>query len=85
MTDQIKKGLFGFAFLIIMLPYLQHRFEFTDNGELLGFYSNAEDANLSVKGWFDGSYQTAVNNYYNDHIGYRPTGGYSFPLPQNHA
>jgi hypothetical protein len=67
-----KKGLLVFAFVVLFLPYLQHRFKVIDSGILHGFYSSAGDVDFTWKGWFDGSYQVGISNYYNDQIGFRP-------------
>lgn len=71
MQEKIKKGLLVFVFIVLFLPYLQHRFQVVDSGTLQGYFTNAPDVEFTTKGWFDGSYQEGVNNYYNDHIGFR--------------
>lgn len=58
-------------FVILALPYMQHRFGFITSGPLGGYFTNAPDVNFTFKGWFDGSYQSGINDYYNDHIGFR--------------
>jgi SGNH hydrolase-like domain, acetyltransferase AlgX len=72
MKTRTKKGLLVFGFIILWLPYLNHRLEIIDSGKLQGYFTNAPDDTFTVNGWFEGTYQTKVNNYYNDHIGFRP-------------
>lgn len=72
MKEAIKKGLFILLFVVLLLPYIQYRWPFIDSGVLKGFYTNAPDTKFSWDKWFEGSYQAEVNNYYNDHVGFRP-------------
>ncbi len=71
MREWKKKALLVFVFIVLSLPYLQHRFKVIDSGSLRGFYTTSDDVDLTWKGWFDESYQTGKNNFYNDHIGFR--------------
>src|SRR2546430_75018 len=67
-----RKGFLIVFFVILFLPYLQHRFPVINSGELAGYYSNRQDADFTFSGWFSGAYQSRVNDFYNDQIGFRP-------------
>ncbi len=72
MGHKIKKGLFSFLFIVLLLPFIQYCLPFIDSGKLYGYFNNAPDINFSFDKWFDGSYQNAKTNYLNDHVGFRP-------------
>jgi len=72
MKERIKKALLRFSVIILLLPFLQQQLKIIDSGELHGFYYNAIDPQLTAQKWFDGTYQVAKNNYYNDNTGFRP-------------
>src|ERR1035437_6178867 len=72
MRNNIKKGLFVFIFIILLLPFAEQNFPFIKSGQLLGYFTNAPDVTFSSTKWLDGSYQKEKGDFYNDHTGFRP-------------
>lgn len=72
MGSKIKKALFYLLAVILFLPMLQHLFHFIDSGKLNGAMETHPHSKLTLKGWFDGSYQQKQNTYINDSVGFRP-------------
>lgn len=71
MEQRVRNILLVVLFAILCLPYLQHRFQVIDSGNLHGYFTNSDYVDFTLKGWFDGTYQPGINSYYNDHIGFR--------------
>ncbi len=72
MGHKIKKGLFSFLFIVLLLPFIQQNLPFIKSGQLAGFADYAKNIEFSREKWFDGSYQQEKNKYYNDNTGFRP-------------
>jgi SGNH hydrolase-like domain, acetyltransferase AlgX len=73
MENKVKTGLFVLLFGVLFLPIMQKNMRFLkDGGPLHGYYDEAPNVAFSLKGWFDGDFQTAKSKYFNDHVGYRP-------------
>ncbi len=72
MEKAIKKGLLILVFFLLLLPLLQQNVFFIDCGGLQGYYTNASEAKLSVKNWFEDSLQLQETDFLNDHFGLRP-------------
>ncbi len=58
--------------LVVAFPLLQHCFSIYESGKLHGAVTLALDTKITLKGWFDGSYQKQKNDYLNDNAGCRP-------------
>ena len=71
MEKAIKKGLLILVFFVLLLPLLQQNVFFIDCGSMRGYYTEAPEADLSVKNWFKDSLQIEETNYMNDHFGLR--------------
>ena len=72
MVQKVKKGLFVVVFTVLLLPLLQQNVLFIDCGSMRGYYTEAPEANLTVRNWFKDSLQIQETNYLNDHYGLRP-------------
>ncbi len=57
---------------LLLLPYMQQRFQLLFDGKFDGYYPFSKDLEFSPATWFDGTYATGINAYYNDHIGFFP-------------
>lgn len=57
--------------LVVAFPFLQHCFCIYESGKLNGAVTLAADTRISLRGWFDGSYQKQKNDYLNDNAGCR--------------
>ncbi len=68
----MKKWLLSFAFVVLVLPFVQQCFPFITSGELSGDFTNAPDVEFSWAKWIDGSYQKGKADFCNDHLGFRP-------------
>jgi hypothetical protein len=71
MGNKIKNSLFGFFFIIILLPALQQAFPFITSGPLNGWVNTARDTAFSWNDWWGDTYQWRKSNYINDNIGFR--------------
>ena len=72
MKQKIKKGLWVFVFIILLLPFIQQCIPVITSGRLYGDYTNAPDVEFSWKNWFNGNYQKGKTDFCNDHVGFRP-------------
>jgi len=72
MKPEKSKLIFAFLFIVLFLPLIQQTLPFIHSGKLFGFYSDAPDVSFSIGKWWDGSYQKAKSDYFNDHVGFRP-------------
>ncbi len=57
---------------LLLLPSIQKEVKIFKIRALKGYYILSKKDSLSVKSWFDGSFQEKYTNYLNDHVGFRP-------------
>ncbi len=67
-----KKILVGFLLVVLLLPGLNQYFNFAKSAGLRGYFTNAGDTSFTPALWFSGVYQSTKNNFFNDHMGFRP-------------
>lgn len=72
MAKVFRYILFGIIMLLLILPYIQKEFKLFNPKPLKGSFELAEKPNLSTEGIFNEEYQNELNNYIEDHIGFRP-------------
>jgi len=68
----IKKGLFVFFLVFLLLPIAQQSCQFITSGPLYGFSTSAPNADFSWRDWWDEAYQGKKENFLNDNLGFRP-------------
>lgn len=71
MRNTARWILFFVLMLVVAFPFLQHCFSIYESGKLNGAVTLAADTKISLRGWFDGSYQKQKNDYLNDNAGCR--------------
>ena len=71
----MKKLLLNILFLLLfgslLLPYFQHKTNYFKQIPLKGAITNAPNLGFTLKGWWDGTFQSAKTNYLNDNMGLR--------------
>lgn len=67
-----KRLLFGFLCLLLVLPALQAKFQVVKLEELGGYSEPAPNPTFSPAGLLDNSFQTGLEKYLEDRIGFRP-------------
>ncbi len=70
-VETYKKGLFFFILTVLSIPFAQHCLGVITSMQLQGDYDVAPDAQFSLKGWMDGSYQEQKSKHLNDNMGLR--------------
>jgi hypothetical protein len=71
MEQKIKKAVFVFFILLLVLPALQFKFDFIKMKPLGGSYQFASRPNFIMKEFISLDYQKKYEKYLNDHIGLR--------------
>ena len=66
-----QRILFGFLFLVLLLPLLNQNFAIIKSGPLQGYYTNASDTDFSIDGWITEKFQKKRTDFLNDHTGFR--------------
>ena len=66
--------LIGAFSLLIALPGLQMRYRFAPEVELSGVGVKPSKPSLSLAGWWQGEFQSQVEDWFDDHIGFRGYG-----------
>lgn len=69
--NNIKTVLFAGILLLLLAPYLQHKFDIIKIDPLGGAVSKPENVYFSLKGWLDGTYQEQKEKYLNETFGFR--------------
>lgn len=57
--------------LILILPFVQDRFEIVKLPELNGYFEQAEESEFSAINWFSGNFQLNEDKYLNESFGFR--------------
>jgi hypothetical protein len=72
MESKLKKRIFIFLFIVLLLPATQHYFPFIKSAPLNGFSPEAPDVTFTLENWWNATYQQQKSKYINDLIGFRP-------------
>ena len=72
MGNTIKKSLFAFFLVILLLPLLQQCRAFYKSHKLYGYFVIAPDVEWSWTNWWNGIFAKGKGAYINDHFGFRP-------------
>ena len=71
----MKKPLYNILFLLLfaglLLPYIEHKLHIFKPIALKGDVTYAPNIGFTLKGWWDGTFQSAKANYINDNMGLR--------------
>lgn len=67
-----KRFLLIFLLALLLVPVIQARFHFSKEAGLAGAFTQSPRAIFSWEGMLDNSYQTALERYLEDRIGFRP-------------
>ncbi len=70
-TLDLRKWLFGFLMLVLLLPMLNHVFFFIESAPLKGDVHLAPDTVFTPDAWLRGAYQAQKESYLNDHTGFQ--------------
>lgn len=71
MEQKVKKGLFLVLFLVLLLPWAQYVIPIVKSVPLYGYYTGAQDLELTAENWFSGAFAEQKNKVYNEHVGFR--------------
>jgi len=70
-----KKSIYYFTIIffvvIIILPFAQYIFKFTPETELVGFTKEASFPSLSIKSWYNKSFQKELEDYFDQNLGFK--------------
>jgi hypothetical protein len=72
MDNRMKRSLFVFLFIILLLPSLQQGLSFFTTRKLYGYFVIAPDIELTWRTWWNAAYGEGKRAYINDHFGLRP-------------
>ncbi len=67
-----KRWLVYVLLLIVLLPLAEQQFGFIKSGPLLCGSKQNPNTKLTLRAWWDGTYQNAKSLYLNDSVGFRP-------------
>jgi hypothetical protein len=74
MKEIVKKGLFFLILGLLFIPLLQFFYPFLEENKLNGSFNITEKPSLDSLSydWFNSRHQETYDDYFNDHIGFRP-------------
>jgi hypothetical protein len=71
MKNPVKTGLLIFFIGILTIPLIQYYFPIIELKPLEGSFEKKQYQNFSRKGWFEGSFQSKYDSWYNENFGFR--------------
>lgn len=67
----IQKSLFVVIVALLFLPMIQHKYQLVEIKPLNGSYTTIEKPKISYSNWFEGKYQTDIQNHLDQQVGFR--------------
>lgn len=67
----MKKTIFYFFLLILLLPIIQMKWNIVNPKKLNGFFVSAKDVSFTLDSWFSANFQSSKEKYIKENIGFR--------------
>jgi len=72
-SDKIRGALLLFILFLLVIPFIQNKFEFFKLDPLKGAITQPEKKYFNTKEWFSGEYQIQEEKYLNETFGFKST------------